>query len=474
MQQKPIHDISAQITHARDLWLRDRPDAAEAILRTLALRLPDSPDIGFLRAEIARSGGALTTASKLVFELCCANGFESAVSLRGARFIQECQRHALAIRLMDELIARDGANAEALALAGTLAREAGDFERARTFYREAIAAGINLDHSFLLGALAQITRYADEQHPDFVMFSRHFHDARYSPRSRASAGFGLGKARADVGDTEAATLAWREANATVKATGPWDSFAWHSFVEARRTQKLAQPSAVTSSEFIPVFVVGLPRSGTTLTASRLANLAGMRDRGELRILRFVADKLIQGEYLDNVAAVREAAQLYRAHAVQDDAPVRWYIDQDPLNFRYLDIAAAMFPQARIIHCRRSPRDTALSLWAQDFAHPDAGFAYDFSDIADYAEGHDALMAQWHKTLRVPIHELDYETLVSDTDKTLRELAAFVGAPFAPQPQVDVPINSSSVWQARQPIYATSLGRWRAYLPWIPELARFAE
>jgi hypothetical protein len=229
-------------------------------------------------------------------------------------------------------------------------------------------------------------------------------------------------------------------------------------------------------DFIPVFIVGLPRSGTTLTATRLARASGARDRGEFRALRFVADQLISGGHLGNAAAITEAAGLYRALAVQDDAPARWYIDQDPLNFRYLHIAAAMFPQARVIHLRRDRRDAALSLWSQDFAHRDMAFAYDFGDIASYMEGHDALMQHWRQSLRVPIHELDYEDLVADTEAALASLCKFIGASAAESGHSDesVPVQSASVWQARQPVYKTSVGRWRHYAPYVPELAQFGK
>ena len=168
--------------------------------------------------------------------------------------------------------------------------------------------------------------------------------------------------------------------------------------------------------------------------------------------------------------------MYRTLAVQDDARAAWYIDQDPLNFRYLDIAAAMFPQARVIHLRRDPRDTALSLWSQDFAHPDMAFAYDFGDIAVYMKGHDALMQYWARALRIPIHEVDYESLVTDTEATLASLREFIGAPAGESDRSGetAPVQSASVWQARQPVYETSVGRWRRYAPHVSELARFGE
>jgi LPS sulfotransferase NodH len=326
----------------------------------------------------------------------------------------------------------------------------------------------------VLGALANTRRYVDAGDADIARFARHFADTRYSPRSRASAGFALAKARNDLADYESAAHALRVANVMVHEVQPWDRAAWRRFVETRGREHAAAAIGGAAGDFAPVFIVGVPRSGTTLTATLLARASGARDRGEFRALRFIADQLISGGHLGNPSALAEAANLYRTLAVQDDARAAWYIDQDPLNFRYLDIAAAMFPQARVIHLRRDPRDTALSLWSQDFAHPDMAFAYDFGDIAVYMKGHDALMQYWARALRIPIHEVDYESLVTDTEATLASLREFIGAPAGESDRSGetAPVQSASVWQARQPVYKTSVGRWRRYAPHVSELVRF--
>jgi hypothetical protein len=237
-------------------------------------------------------------------------------------------------------------------------------------------------------------------------------------------------------------------------------------------------SGLLETAFVPIFVVGLPRSGTTLTATLLGGQSGVRNRGELRVLPYIASRLIEGGYLGDARVIGEAARLYFAQVRQDDEPATWYVDKNPLNFRYLHIVSAMFPLARIIHCRRSRRDNSLSLWGQDFAHPDLGFAYDFSDIADFAAGYDLLMRHWRQTLPIPIYDLEYETLVADPERILRELRDFIGVPSAASRHgsapLCTPITSSSYWQARQPIYATSVGRWRRYLPFVPELADITE
>lgn len=465
----------AQIADARALWQRNETARAEARLRELRDREPAREDAAMLLAEVLRSQGRLSAASQVMLDVCRANDFEPSLCLRAAGFAQQCDRHAVAGQICREGLARGATPPELLMLAGHVARESGDFEAARAHYLAALDAGIDLDRHHVLGALANTRRYAAPDDADLARFAEHFADTRYSTRSRASAGFALAKARNDLADYASAAAILRKANAMVHAVSPWSVAAWREFVAGRRHETAAS-SGAQDPGFVPVFVVGLPRSGTTLTASLLARASGARDRGELRTLRYIAEQLIVGKHLGNAMALTEAAGLYRMLAVQDDAPTTWYIDQDPLNFRWLHVAAAMFPQARVIHVRRDRRDTALSLWSQDFAHPDMAFAYDFDDMAACMEGHGALMRHWKQSLRIPVHELDYEALVTDTDATLAELRAFIGAPARqPDPPDDgAPVQSASVWQARQPVYGTSVGRWRHYAPYVPELTRFGD
>lgn len=465
----------AQLAVARDLWRQSRVAEAEAALRRLVDLHPRREDAAMLLADVLRSQGRLGAASETLRELCRVNGFEPGLSLRAANFVRQCDRHRIAREICENAVASHaGPSAELLALAGHVARESGDFDAARARYLAALDAGIDLERDHLLSALANTRRYTDAADPDVARCEAHFRNTAYSARSRASAGFGLAKIRNDLGNHESAARVLREANAMVHGVQPWDAAAWGRFAEARMRERVAPSDSDAGESFVPVFVVGVPRSGTTLTASLLARATGARDRGEFRALRFIADQLVAGRHLGDPAALTEAANLYRTLAVQDDEPARWYIDQDPLNFRWLHIAAAMFPQAKVIHVRRDPRDTALSLWSQDFAHADLAFAYDFDDMASFMAGHDALVRHWRHNLQVPIFELNYETLVSEPEPTLAALRDFIGAPPREPTAVEpeAPVQSASVWQARQPVYTTSMGRWRQYAPHVPELARF--
>jgi tetratricopeptide (TPR) repeat protein len=470
MSIPPSDDIDSQFAVAQALWERDEVARSEAILRELAARDPAREDVSSLLARLLQSQGRLDAASQVMFDLCRARAFDPEISLRGAQFIQQSHRQPRAAELCDLAIARGNALPALRAVAGNISRELGDFAKARALYLDALEAGVDLNTWFVLGALSHTVRYANAGHPDFARFDAHFRDQAFAARARPATGFGLAKAFDDIGDYESAARILRAANALVRSATTWSASGWDEFVDARVSDRVARVSAPTRRDFVPVFVVGLPRTGTTLAATRLAQHTAARDRGELRMLRFIAEQLIGGRHLGDAGAIAEAAELYRVHARQDDAPAIWYIDQDPLNFRYLHIIEALFPQARVIHCRRGRRDTALSVWFQDFAHHDSAFAYDFAYIARFATGHDRLMRHWRRTLSLPIYTLDYEALIADPASTLDSLLDFIGAPAADAAASPAaPIHSASVWQARQPIYSGSVGRWRKYAPFVPEL-----
>lgn len=450
-------------------------ETAEALLRDVLGREPARADAAMLLARVLQSSGRMGAAAEALLACCEANAFDPQLSLRSAAFVRQCDRHSIAEQICRGALAQRGVTPDLLVLAGHVARESGEFTLARERYLAALDAGVDLERQYVLGALANTRRYTDPADADVLCFAREFANPSRSPHARAAAGFALAKAQGDLGDYAAAAATLRTANALLRGVRPWDQDAWRNSMAARKRERVAVvPSA--AGDFVPVFVVGMPRSGTTLAAALLAQASPARDRGELRTLRYVAEKLVEGGYLQTPAAIAEAAELYRRLAVQDDALTTWYIDQDPMNFRWLHIAAAMYPQAKVIHLRRSPRDTALSLWGQDFAHADLAFAYAFGDMAVAMEGHDGLLRHWRTTLQLPILELDYEALVADPAAAVARLRTFIGAPAgdADTSAAVVPVQSASVWQARQPVYRTSVGRWRYYLPFEPELARFPE
>jgi hypothetical protein len=149
-------------------------------------------------------------------------------------------------------------------------------------------------------------------------------------------------------------------------------------------------------------------------------------------------------------------------------------DKSPLNFFQLAFAALLFPNARVIHCKRDGRDNALSIWMENF-NPDQGYATDFGDLALFRAQYQRLMAHWSKVLPLPILDVQYEETVQDVEAQARRLMTFLDAPWDDRcldfHRNERAVQTPSRWQVRQPIYSKSVGRWLSYAPHLTEMMR---
>jgi hypothetical protein len=148
-------------------------------------------------------------------------------------------------------------------------------------------------------------------------------------------------------------------------------------------------------------------------------------------------------------------------------------DKNPFNFLYIGFIHLALPQARFIHCRRDPVDTCLSIYFTRFAMPQP-FAYDRGDLVFYYQQYQRLMAHW-RTVLPPgrLLEIDYETLIAERERETRRMIDFCGLEWddeclTPERNQRV-VRTASLWQARQPVYPGSVGRWRRYEPWLGAL-----
>jgi hypothetical protein len=222
----------------------------------------------------------------------------------------------------------------------------------------------------------------------------------------------------------------------------------------------------------------MPRSGTTLIANALARHPAIVNRGELNWLAtFAGDWREAGRQPGDTAALAEA---YLAHLIRDDSKTaRYYLDKNPLNFAELDALAAFFPEARIVHCRREPRDLALSIYAQFFAHPDNGFAYSIANIARCRRDYSDLMHSWPPKLGLAPIEIEYERFVTEPESELARIWRLLdlNPAEADASRANAPaetVRTASVWQARQAISSGSVGRWRHYQGLIEGLDGIAD
>ncbi len=234
----------------------------------------------------------------------------------------------------------------------------------------------------------------------------------------------------------------------------------------------------------PIFIVGMPRSGTTLAEQVLASHSQVAAGGELAALPGASYRVqeLSGERLAypyglksmSAASLEELARAYLDQLQKIDAGGRKVTDKLPFNFMHLGIIALMFPDAKIVHCRRAPMDNCMSCYFTSFAE-EVQFANDLGTLGRYYADYDRLMKHWSDALPLNIFALQYEDLVADTEATMRELLAYCGLGWEPAClkfyETERGIRTPSRWQVRQPIYRNSVARWRNYEAHLEPLKR---
>lgn len=232
----------------------------------------------------------------------------------------------------------------------------------------------------------------------------------------------------------------------------------------------------------PVFVVGMPRSGTTLTEQILSAHALVQGLGELQDMAKIAKTLRGGlaareafaaavEELDAEAARALALRYLEAYRGADAGMLR-LVDKRPHNYELLGLIALLFPRARIIHCRRNPMDNCLSMYMQHF-NVSHGYNRDLATLGHYYRAYEDLMAHWRAVLPLPIHECSYEATVDDVEASARGLVSFVGLDWDPAcldyHRQEGQVRTPSQWQVRQPVYRSSVEAWRRYEKYLKPL-----
>ena len=253
-------------------------------------------------------------------------------------------------------------------------------------------------------------------------------------------------------------------------------------LEAFDRDAMSQAPRAIHGDDRPVFIVGMPRSGTSLVEQILASHSRVFGAGELADMGLLALSTASGssEYPETVRSltpeqVERLAAVYRRRLDSLAPAARRVTDKMWQNFEFLGFAALLFPRSRVIHCVRDPMDTALSCFFHHFHGNGMPFAYDLQNLGAYYLQYRRIMTHWRSVLDLPILEVSYERLVGDPETGIRELVAFAGLDWEPAClrffETERVVRTASFDQVRQPIYRSSVGRARRYARWLEPLER---
>jgi tetratricopeptide (TPR) repeat protein/LPS sulfotransferase NodH len=413
-----------------------------------------------------------------------------------ARALLMEDRNQEAEQVLREALVTDPTNAMTYDLLGTLLSDVGRFDEARACFERAIGIA-----PMLAGSYYELVRCRPVTSKDDGLLQG-MEAALAMPgleaAQRLRLHLAIGKAADDLGDYALAMRHFDAADDVRRGFVSFDSAAFSVEIDrliARCTPEwIARASALGSSDVTPVLIIGMPRSGTTLVEQIVSmhpevgageELHFWNQRGAEWHRSYLAENGSTGNSTAGnerpVVSTKNLLPEFLAKAAADYLGVLRAIaptaarvtDKMPFNFLWAGLIHVAFPRATIIHCRRAAVDTALSIHQTHF-HPSLAFPTGGAELVAYFRSYQRLIHHWRKVLPADrFIEVDYEDLTSAPEPVIRRIIAACGlawddACLRPESNPRA-VNTPSKWQARQPIYRSSVARWQRYEPWLGPL-----
>jgi tetratricopeptide (TPR) repeat protein len=385
-------------------------------------------------------------------------------------------RNQEAERVLRRTLALDPGNALAHDLLGNLLSESGHFDEARECFQRAIAIAPRL-----AGCYYDLVRCRPVTSDDDGLLQR-MEAALDTPGLEAAQRLRLhlavGKAADDLGDYALAMQHFDAADEVRRGSTPFDSAAFSIEIDhliARCTPKwIARAPELGNTDARPVLIIGMPRSGTTLVEQIVSMHPEVGAGGELHFWNERGAAWHRSGAAGNEKAFLAKAAADYLGALREIAPRAARVtDKMPFNFLWAALIHVALPRAIIIHCRRTAVDTALSIHQTHF-HPSLPFPTGGEELVIYFRGYQRLIDHWRRVLPANrFIEVDYEDLTREPEPVIRHIIAACGlawndACLRPESNPRA-VKTPSKWQTRQPIYRTSVARWRRYEPWLGPL-----
>jgi tetratricopeptide (TPR) repeat protein len=365
---------------------------------------------------------------------------------------------------------------------GSILKNMGHIDEAITHFEKALALDPDHVSSYYNLSRARVGSNNEE----LARMEKMVNDDRLNAEQQCSMHFSLGKLHDDLGNYDKAFYHFKRGNEMDTREKPFDpklhSFAVDRMMAIFNKEFFAGRRGFGSESTLPVFVLGMPRSGTTLVEQTLASHPEVYGAGELNNIGQIIGALqaVQGR----MAAYPECATLidavtacqlgeeYVNYLRSVGGTARRVTDKMPGNFINLGFIALLLPNVKIIHCHREPLDTCLSCYFQHFAMV-MPFSRDLTFLGSYYRDYTRIMKHWHQVLPQKIFDVRYEDMVADHEGMSRKLIDFIGLEWDEAClnfyKTERTVKTASNWQVRQPVYTSSMARWKHYEKFIGPL-----
>ncbi len=489
-------------------------EAESSARQVLSLQVTGSPKAVRLLASLRVLQGDATEAIDLLRQARTEYPFDALLLLELGNALRSAERFDEARKVLRECLELDNGNPDALADLGTVYHACLELEPSIDCFRQALdkapghptaerglAMALELNREYEQ-ALHHVLPHVSDEDPGWAISTagRLLLGLNRSPEARElleaadvrdmestdriSILTTLGYVREQAGDYGPAFESFAAANTCLPSRFGPQGFR-HSvdrivtFFTRERLHTL--PTSGCDSE-MPVFMVGMPRSGTSMIEQILGQHTQVDPCGERRFIFRLPKKLSDGdaethwpEILDDIDSEtlrRLAGEYLETALINRDTCLR-FTDKLPANFLNLGLIQLLFPRARVVYCRRDPLDTGLSCFQQNFRSEGMDFTRDLAHIGVQQQACWRLMGHWRENLSLPIHVVDYEHLVENLETDARALIEFMGLDWEPAcldfHLSNRRVKTASYEQVRKPIYTSSVGRWRNYEPWLGPL-----
>jgi len=446
------------------------PAAEQAARRGLALD-PTSQTVANALGRVLMSAGRYEEAQGCWESLLKRDPTLIDAKVQLSIVFKQLRREEPARQLLKQVLAEAPENTEAHKCLGVLLEQTGDFGGAADAFRAAIRTSPR--HASAYYQLSKLTtaRLTDAE---IEAIEALLNATDTTPSMRGPLCFAMACELEKQARYEE-SLAYYIAGNRHRSSAVYSSAADDAYYETLRRFNVTATSALNLPplRFVPIFVLGMPRSGTTLTEQILASHGQIRGAGEcgaLSDLAIEAARLTGQPVPQCLAALRPEMlaglrERYQRAIIQLAGDAPYIVDKTPANFQLIGLIRACLPEARILYCRRDALDNCLSIFRLPFDETQT-YSHDLASLGHYYRNHERLMDLWMGRNPKQILTVQYEDTVADLEQQARRMLDFVGVPFEPQVlsfhEAERLILTPSAQQVRRPIYSSSVGLWRRY------------